>query len=136
MASDGEGVLAIKAEHDIVLARRAIREAAGQLGFGETDVTRIVTATSEMVRNIYKYAGGGVMRWRSIQANSRSGIELQFVDQGPGIPDIQLALQVGYSTSKGMGMGLSGAKRLMDDLQIESAVGKGTSVTLKKWLRG
>ena len=135
MGSDA-GELAIKAEHDIVLARRTIREAAGQLGFGETDVTRIVTAASEMARNIYKYAGGGMVRWRTILANGRRGLELQFEDQGPGIADIQLAMREGYSTSRGMGMGLPGARRLMDDLQIESTVGKGTSITLKKWLKG
>jgi serine/threonine-protein kinase RsbT len=135
MESDAAGELAIKTERDIVAARRTIREAAHQLGFSETDVTRIVTAASELARNLYKYAGEGVMRWRSIELNSRAGIELQFIDLGPGIPDIAQAFQDGYSTSKGMGMGLPGAKRLMDDLQIESAVGKGTSVTLKKWLK-
>jgi serine/threonine-protein kinase RsbT len=118
-----------------VVARRTVRQAAGQLGFGETDVTRIVTAASEMARNMYKYAGEGVMRWRSIQANSRAGIELQFLDHGPGIHDIPLALREGYSSSKGLGMGLPGAKRLMDDLQIDSTVGKGTSITLTKWLK-
>ena len=136
MASEVVGELAIKAEHDIVLARRSIREAAGQLGFGETDVTRIVTAASEMARNVYKYAGEGMVRWRTLLVDGRRGIELQFIDQGPGIEDIQLAMREGYSTSRGMGMGLPGARRLMDDLQIESAVGKGTSITLKKWLRG
>lgn len=136
MGSEVAGELAIKAEHDIVIARRTIREAAGQIGFGETDVTRIVTAASEMARNVYKYAGGGVVRWRVILANGRRGIELHFIDEGPGIPDIQLAMREGYSTSRGMGMGLPGAKRLMDDLQIDSTVGKGTSITLKKWLRG
>jgi len=136
MGIDTSGELAIKTERDIVAARRAVRDAAYQLGFNETDVTRIVTAASELARNIHKYAGEGVMRWHSIQANNRAGIELQFVDQGPGIPDVNLAFQDGYSTSKGMGMGLPGARRLMDDLQIESVVGEGTSVTLKKWLRG
>ncbi len=136
MGSEVAGELAIKAEHDIVIARRTIREAAGQIGFGETDVTRIVTASSEMARNVYKYAGGGVVRWRSLLVDGRRGIELHFIDQGPGIPDIQLAMRDGYSTSRGLGMGLPGAKRLMDDLQIDSTVGKGTSITLKKWLKG
>src|SRR6266496_672051 len=136
MGSEVAGELAIKAEHDIVIARRTIREAAGQIGFGETDVTRIVTASSEMARNVYKYAGGGVVRWRSLLVDGRRGIELHFIDEGPGIPDIQLAMRDGYSTSRGLGMGLPGAKRLMDDLQIDSRVGKGTSITLKKWLKG
>lgn len=136
MGSDASGELAIKTERDIVAARRTIREAAIQLGFSETDVTRIVTAASELARNIFKYAGEGMMRWRSMQSDGRAGIELQFVDRGPGIADIPLAFQEGYSTSRGMGMGLPGAKRLMDDLKIESAAGKGTSITLKKWRRG
>jgi serine/threonine-protein kinase RsbT len=131
----GAGELSIRSEHDIVVARRTVREAAAHLGFREADVTRIVTAASELARNVYKYAGEGVMRWRSLQSDSRAGIELQFVDHGPGIADIALALQPGYSSSKGLGMGLPGAKRLMDDLQIESVVGEGTRITLKKWLR-
>jgi serine/threonine-protein kinase RsbT len=125
----------IKEEKDIVSARRMVREAATQLGFGPTDVTRIVTAASELARNIFKYAGEGVMRWRRIESGSRFGIELQFVDRGPGIQDIDLALQGGFSTSGGLGMGLSGAGRLMDDLEIESAPSQGTVVTLRKWHR-
>jgi serine/threonine-protein kinase RsbT len=133
MGVDASGELSINTESDIVVARRTIREAAIQLGFGETDVTRIVTAASELARNVFKYAGKGTMRWRATRIHSREGIELQFVDHGPGIQDVNLALQHGYSTSKGLGMGLSGAKRLMDDLEIQSVVGKGTTVTLSKW---
>ena len=135
MAFDAAGELSIKTERDIVATRHTVRDAAHQLGFSETDVTRIVTAASELARNVFKYAGEGVMRWRTIHDGSHAGIELQFIDQGPGIHDIELALQKGYSTSRGLGMGLSGARRLVDELEIESAVGKGTSVTLKKWLR-
>ncbi len=135
MGVDASGELSINTESDIVVARRTIREAATQLGFSETDVTRIVTAASELARNVFKYAGNGIMRWRTTRANSRDGIELQFVDHGPGIQDVNLALQAGYSTSRGLGMGLSGAKRLMDDLEIQSIVGKGTTVTLSKWRR-
>jgi serine/threonine-protein kinase RsbT len=136
MGPEVSAELAIKTERDIVTVRRAVREAALQLGFGETDVTRIVTAASELARNIYKYAGEGLVRMRSIRGESHAGIELQFIDEGPGIADISLAMQDGYSTSKGMGKGLPGAKRLVDDLAIASQVGKGTSITLKKWLRG
>jgi serine/threonine-protein kinase RsbT len=135
MGTDVSGELSIKTANDVVAARRSVRDAAVQLGFGETDVTRIVTATSELARNIFKYAGQGVMRWRLVQANGRSGLELQFVDQGPGIADIHQAFRDGYSTSGGMGMGLPGAKRLMDQFEIESVVGQGTSVTMKKWLK-
>lgn len=130
-----EGEVIIKTERDIVAARRTVRERAADLGFSETDVTRIVTAASELARNIYKYAGEGLMRWRVVQGNSRRGIELQFVDHGPGMADISTALQDGYSSSGGMGMGLPGAKRLMDHMEIESAVGQGTRITLKKWLK-
>ena len=125
----------IRTEGDIVLVRRTAREAATQAGFGPTDVTRIVTASSELARNIFKYAGQGLMRWRTVAQDERAGIELEFQDGGPGIADIQLAMQEGYSTSGGLGMGLPGAKRLVDELEIRSTPGQGTVVTLKKWLR-
>jgi len=136
-----EGELTIKTESDIVAARRTIREAAVQLGFTLTDVTRIVTAASELARNVFKYAGEGVMRWRALDitpdvpgpARRAPGLELQFVDKGPGIADIHLAMQEGYSSSKGLGLGLPGVKRLMDEMDIQSTLGQGTTVTLKKW---
>src|ERR1044071_100115 len=92
------GEIPIKTEGDIVLVRRTAREMAIQVGFSPTDTTRIVTASSEMARNIFKYAGEGLMRWRNLEANNRFGIELQFEDHGPGIADVSLALQEGYST--------------------------------------
>ena len=128
-----EGQVSIKSESDIVLARREVREVATQIGFSVTDTTRIVTAASELARNIFKYAREGVMRWRRVEKEGSSGLELQFVDNGPGIEDINLAMQEGYSTSEGLGLGLPGVKRLMDEMDIQSAVGKGTTVTLKKW---
>jgi serine/threonine-protein kinase RsbT len=128
-----QGEVTIKTEGDIVVARRTVREAAVQAGFGLTDVTRIVTAASELARNVFKYAREGAMHWRRVEAGGRTGIELQFVDQGPGIPDIPLAMQEGYSTGAGLGLGLPGARRLMDELEIQSVVGQGTTVTLKKW---
>ncbi len=128
-----QGEVTIKTEGDIVAARRTVREAAVQAGFGVTDVTRIVTAASELARNVFKYAREGVMRWRQLETGGRTGIELVFADHGPGIPDIQLALQEGYSTGAGLGLGLPGAKRLMDELEIQSIVGQGTTITLKKW---
>ena len=129
------GELPIRAENDIVAARRAVRDAATQLGFGPTDVTRLVTAASELARNVFKYAGHGLMRWTGVQADARVGIEVQFVDEGPGIADINQALEEGYSTGGGLGLGLPGAKRLVDELAIRSDVGRGTTVTLKKWRR-
>src|SRR5579885_3532306 len=93
-----QGEMAIKTEGDIVLVRRTTREVSSQTGFGITDVTRIVTASSDMARNIFKYAGEGVMRWQRIQRGDRVGVEFQFEDHGPGIADIQLAMQEGYTT--------------------------------------
>jgi serine/threonine-protein kinase RsbT len=135
MASEPAKDVRIGSEGDIVTARRVVREAVVAMGFGITDVTRIVTAASELTRNVYRYAGSGVMRWQKVSAAGNVGIELTFEDQGPGIPDIEQALQVGYTTGGGLGMGLPGAKRLMDDMEIRSEVGKGTKVTVKKWLR-
>lgn len=130
---DGGDQVSIEDESDIVSVRRAVREIAVGAGFGITDVTRIVTAASEMARNVFKYAGKGAMHWRRLEEKDRYGIELRFVDEGPGIEDISLALQEGYTTANGLGLGLPGAKRLMDELEIKSTVGKGTTVTLKKW---
>jgi serine/threonine-protein kinase RsbT len=125
----------IKTEGDIVVARRTIRDAATTLGFGQTDVARIVTASSELARNVFRYAGEGLMRWKALDQGERVAIEIQFIDHGPGIPDISLAMKEGYSSGGGMGMGLPGAKRLVDELEIESVVGQGTTVTLRKWRR-
>ena len=124
----------IVAEIDIVAVRKAVRQAAGSLGFGATDTTRIVTAASELARNVFVYAGAGVMRWRGLSANGRMGIELVFADSGPGIADVEQALEPGYTTGKGLGMGLPGARRLMGEMDIQSTVGKGTTVTVSKWL--
>jgi serine/threonine-protein kinase RsbT len=128
-----QGEVSIQTESDIVIARRAVREAAVERGFNATEVTRIVTASSEMARNIFKYAKGGEMRWRGVEKNGCPGIELQFIDHGPGIENLELAMEEGYSTGDGLGMGLPGAKRLVDELQIQSVVGKGTTVILRKW---
>jgi serine/threonine-protein kinase RsbT len=125
----------ITSENDIVMARKVVREASTALGFGLTDVTRIVTAASELTRNIYHYAKSGVMHWRSLNQGVRVGLELTFEDNGPGIADIEKAMEPGYSTGKGLGMGLPGSKRLMDEMTIESTVGKGTTVIVRKWLK-
>jgi len=135
MNEPNRGEFRIGSEGDIVTARRLIRNAATALGFGITDVTRIVTAASELTRNIYHYAGTGVMRWRSLSGNAGRGLELTFEDSGPGIPDISKAMESGFSTSKGLGLGLPGAKRLMDEMTIQSQVGRGTMVQVRKWLR-
>jgi len=130
-----QGEFRITSENDIVMARKVVRDAATALGFGLTDVTRIVTAASELTRNIYHYAKSGVVRWRSLNQGAKVGLELTFTDRGPGIPDPEKAMEPGFSTSNGLGMGLPGAKRLMDEMTIESTVGKGTTVVVRKWLR-
>lgn len=133
MSAPAEGELQIESESDIVNARRTVRELAGQVGFGLTDVTRIVTAASELARNVYKYAGKGVMHWRSLQRDGCQGLELCFIDHGPGIADLELAMQEGYSTSGGLGLGLPGARRLVDEMELESKPGRETTITLRKW---
>jgi serine/threonine-protein kinase RsbT len=130
-----QGEFQITSENDIVMARKVVRDAATALGFGLTDVTRIVTAASELTRNIYHYAKSGVMRWRVLNRGTDTGLELTFEDQGPGIPDVEKAMEPGFSTGKGLGMGLPGSKRLMDEMTIESTVGKGTTVIVSKWLK-
>ena len=135
MANERTGEVRIDSESDIVAARRIVRTTAMAMGFGVTDVTRIVTAASELTRNVFRYAGYGVMRWRAVKDGEVAGLELTFEDQGPGIPDLKQALEVGYTTKGGLGLGLPGAKRLMDEMEIESEVGMGTLVTVKKWRR-
>ena len=125
----------IRAEWDIVLARRAVRETSTALGFGTTETTRIITAASELARNTFTHAGGGIMRVRSLDALERRGIELEFEDQGPGIPDLPRALAGASSTCGGFGLGLPGARRLMDEMSIHSLLGVGTTIRLKKWCR-
>jgi len=127
--------VSISEESDIMAARQAVRGAASKLSFTVTDVTRIVTASSELARNILLYAGSGVMRCSLLDHDNLRGIELTFEDKGPGIPDTELAMKPGYTTGKGLGLGLPGAKRLMDEMEIESKIGKGTRVTVRKWLR-
>jgi serine/threonine-protein kinase RsbT len=123
----------ISAEGDIVLVRKKIREIAIEFGFSSTDVTRIVTATSELARNIYKYAGEGTVRYGMLQQVSQLGLELCFSDSGPGIDDISLALEPGYSTSNSLGMGLPGAQRLMDSFDVDSHPGRGVVIKVVKW---
>ncbi|MEI7832284.1 MAG: anti-sigma regulatory factor [bacterium] len=125
----------ITSENDIVMARKVVRDAATDIGFGITDVTRIVTAASELTRNIYHYALTGTMYWRYVDKGNRAGLELTFQDYGPGIPDIEKAMEIGFSTGKGLGMGLPGSKRLMDEMKIESTAGQGTTVVVCKWMR-
>lgn len=126
----------ICSEQDIVLARQIARQAAIGLGFSLVDQTRIITAVSELARNVYTYAQKG---WMTVQTLNKTtgvvGLEFMFEDQGPGIADLQLALTAGYSSGQGLGLGLSGAKRLMDEFELHSKPGQGTIVRVVKWMR-
>lgn len=135
MLEQSFGQMPITGESDIVIVRQFVRDKAKSLGFGITDVTRIVTAASELTRNIYLYAGSGEMIWRELRQRHQIGIELTFQDQGPGIADIEAAMEAGFSTSGLLGLGLPGARRLMDEMEIQSQPGQGTMVTIRKWLR-
>ncbi len=127
--------LPINSEVDIVTARQRGRELSARLGFSNTDLTLIATAISEVVRNIVEYAKRGELCLSIAQENGKQGIVVVASDKGPGIPNIKLAMQDGYSTGHSLGLGLPGAKRLMDEFDIVSVVGKGTTVTMKKWVQ-
>ena len=129
-----QGEIEITSEADIVTARTTLRQTASELGFGLTDTTRIVTAVSELARNIYRYADSGTVRWHVRRTTDHSKLELIFDDDGPGIPDVDQALEEGYTTSNGMGRGLSGSRQLMDEFEIESEDGDGTTVIIAKYL--
>ena len=133
MIQEDQNTLHIGTEIDFVTIRSLIRRAAIEAGFGVTDVTRIVTAASELARNAFRFAGGGDMRWRQLENDSAVGIELTVEDKGPGIPNIEQAMQQGYTTGDGLGLGLPGTKRLMNDMVIRTEVGRGTAVTVRRW---
>lgn len=124
----------LKTVDDIIISRSAIKDMAKEIGFGIVDQTKIATAVSELARNIVSYAGSGVLNVEAITNDNRRGIEIVCKDRGPGIEDVDLACKDGYSTSKGLGMGLPGSRRLMDEFHLESEKGKGTTVTIRKWL--
>ena len=118
---------------DIVAARQLVRTLAVELGFGLVDQTKIVTAASELARNTLDYAGGGTLKIEVLADGLRKGLRLTFEDRGPGIPDIELALRDGYSTGGGLGLGLSGTRRLVNEFDIHSVVGEGTRVRVTRW---
>lgn len=125
--------LPIRSDQDIVRVRQAVRTWTLELKFSLVDQTKFITAASELARNTYEYGGGGTVRLESIQERGRNGLRLTFEDKGPGIPDLSLALKDGYTTGGGMGLGLSGAKRLSNEFAIDSKVGEGTRVTITRW---
>jgi serine/threonine-protein kinase RsbT len=123
----------IRGDVDIVAARTKARDIARKVGFGPVDQARIATAISELARNIVQYAGTGSISTAIVENGSHKGIECCIEDKGPGIEHVELAMKDGYTTSGGMGMGLSGASRLMDEFHIESQVGQGTKIVCRKW---
>lgn len=123
----------LRAEDDVVRARQAVRAWAVEMGFSLVDQTKLVTAASELARNTVVYGGGGAMRLEQLQEGVRLGLRLTFEDQGPGIPDVERALADGFTTGGGLGLGLGGARRLVNEFSIQSAPGEGTRITVVKW---
>jgi serine/threonine-protein kinase RsbT len=126
-------VMQLRSDEDVVRMRQAVRESLVAVGFSLVDQTKMVTAASELARNTLKYGGGGESHLARVANGSRRGVRLSFIDHGPGIADIALALTDGYTTGGGLGLGLSGAKRLSDEFDIQTAPGKGTVVKITKW---
>jgi serine/threonine-protein kinase RsbT len=127
------GELPLRNEHDIVLGRQAVRRMAQQQEFSLVDQTKIVTAASELARNTVIYGGGGTLKWAMLLEGSRRGLRLTFEDQGPGIPNLDLALTDGWSSGTGLGLGLTGTRRLVNEFEIASTVGVGTRVVITRW---
>jgi serine/threonine-protein kinase RsbT len=125
--------LPIRSSTDVVLIRQEVRKWSGELGFSLVDQTKMITAASELARNTLHYGGGGIVRFELIQAGPRRGLRVTFEDEGPGIADIPLALTDGFTTGKGMGLGLGGAKRLVNEFELTSRVGQGTRITITRW---
>ena len=126
---------ALEYDHDIAVARNEVRAIAAALGFRMLDQTRLATVASELARNIVKYAGRGrLIAQPTEDPNGRQALRLIFEDQGPGIPDIEAAMRDGFSTGRGLGKGLPGSKRLVDEFQIESEIGHGTRITVLRWI--
>jgi len=128
--------MAIVREQDVVPFRNRVKEYAVKMGMSLVNQTKLITAASELVRNLLKYGKGGQVKIEVVNKGRDNGIRLVFIDQGPGIENIELAMKDGYSTGKSMGLGLPGTKRLVSEFNIESTVGKGTTVTIIKWKNG
>ena len=123
----------LRAEDDVVRARQAVRQWAVELGFSLVDQTKLVTAASELARNTVVYGGGGTLHMEALEDGARRALRLVFEDQGPGIADVEQALKDGFTTGSGLGLGLGGARRLVNEFQIHSAPGEGTRITVVKW---
>jgi serine/threonine-protein kinase RsbT len=125
--------LDLRSETEVVRIRQLVRERAARLGFSLVEQTKLVTAASELARNTVNYGGGGTAEVISIENNGRRGLQVIFTDEGPGIPDVELALRDGFTTGGGLGLGLGGAKRLVNEFSVDSAPGKGTKVIITRW---
>jgi serine/threonine-protein kinase RsbT len=125
--------ISITRDQDVVIFRNRVKESASKIGMSLLNQTKLITAASELVRNMLKYANGGKVHLEIISNNGKTGVRLVFEDKGPGIKDIKEAMKDGFSTGKSLGLGLPGAKRLVNEFDIKSEVGKGTSVTIIRW---
>jgi serine/threonine-protein kinase RsbT len=134
MTPNGNGGEApLRSDHDIVMARQLVRRLTQQLQFSLVDQTKMVTAASELARNALIYGRGGTMHWEILQGDTRRGLKLLFADEGPGIPNLDLAMTDGWTSGTGLGMGLTGAKRLVNEFDIDSKVDGGTRVSIVRW---
>ena len=133
MAAVKTEVRAVRTSEDVVLVRGMVREAAVAAGFSLVDQTKLVTAASELARNMVIYGGGGMLHVASLNDGPRRGVRLTFEDQGPGIADVDQALRDGFSSGNGLGLGLGGARRLVNDFEIQSRPGEGTRITVARW---
>lgn len=133
MIVEKDETMALRLPADVVRARQAVRAHAAAIGLSLVDQTKIVTAASEIARNTVDYGGGGAVRIETLKDGARRGVRLTFVDQGPGIADLKQAMTDGFTSGKGLGLGLSGAKRLSQEFEIQSSPGKGTTVILARW---
>ena len=133
MTTSTSGELPLRTEHDIVLGRQAVRRLAQEQGFSLVDQTKLVTAASELARNAVVYGGGGTLKWEVLTEGMKRGVRLTFRDEGPGIADMGLAMTDGWTSGSGMGLGLTGSRRLVNEFDIESAMGVGTRVTVTRW---
>ena len=133
MAVLRDELIGLRSMDDIIKARQLVRECAIFQGLSLVDQTKLVTAASELARNTMIHGGGGEMRLQALNDGPRRGVKVMFIDNGPGIPDIELAMKDGYTTKGGLGLGLSGSKRLVNEFEIDSKPGKGTTVSIVRW---
>ncbi|KIQ57118.1 MULTISPECIES: anti-sigma regulatory factor [Pseudomonas] len=133
MTVRSSGTQPINIEQDVVLARQTARKLATECGMRLIDLTKLVTAVSELARNTMVYGGGGDMDWQILDEGDRVGLRLVFRDEGPGIADIKLAMTDGWTSGGGLGLGLTGAKRLVDEFELDTEPGKGTRITITRW---